>query len=126
MPTSDAPPRPPDQKVSCTLPWILLGLVVVVLAATAWWGYTKRQTVAEYAVSSLLDQQLNEMLPEGVDATAVAVRVSAVMRAVNKGQLDAEQLRGMGEMFRDYYDDKTLDRDEFESLLAFAEAAVEQ
>lgn len=126
MPTSDAPPRPPDQKASCTLPWILLGLVVVVLAATAWWGYTKRQTVAQYAVSSLLDQQLNEMLPEGVDATAAAVRVSAVMRAVNKGKLDAEQLGGMGEMFRQYYDDKTLDRDEFESLLAFAEAAVER
>ena len=126
MPISDTLPQPPDHKKSCALPWILLGLVVVVLAATAWWGYNKRESVAQYAVSSLLDQQLDDMLPEGVDATAVAVRVAAVMRAVNKGQLDPEQLRGMGAMLRDYYDDKSLDRDEFESLLAFAETAVKQ
>jgi hypothetical protein len=126
MPTSDTLMKPPDHKKSCALPWILLGLVVVMLAATAWWGYNKRESVAQYAVSSLLDQQLNEMLPEGVDATSVALRVSALMRAVNLGQMDGERLRGMGEMFRSYYDDKKLDRDEFESLLAFAEAAVKQ
>jgi hypothetical protein len=104
----------------------LLALVVVALIAAVWWGYAQRETVAQYAVSSLLDQQLGDLLPEGEDPTRVAIRVAALMRAVTNGQLDADRLKGMGAMFRDYYRDKKLSRDEFESLLAFAEAAVIQ
>ena len=118
------PPLPPDRKRSCLLPWLLLAIVVVGLAGTAWWGYQKRETVAEYAVSSLVDQQLSGMLPEGTDPTRTAIRVSAIMKAVQEGRFDAERLRGMGQMFRDYYTDKALDQMELESLLSFAEAAV--
>ena len=120
------PPVPPDRRPSCLIPWLLLGVVVLGLAGTAWWGYQKRETVAQYAVSSLVDQQLGQMLPEGVDATHTAIRVSAIMKAIQDGRFDAERLGGMGQMFRDYYDDRALDRNELESLLAFAEAAVLQ
>ena len=114
----------PQKQRSCLLPWLLLLVVVLALISALWWGYTQRETVAQYAVSSLLDQQLGELLPEGEDPTRVAIRVAALMRAVNGGQLDADQLKGMGSMFREYYQDRKLNRDEFESLLAFAEAAV--
>lgn len=120
------PPAPPDRKCSCMLPWLLLAVVLVGLAGTAWWGYQKRETVAEYAVSSLMDQQLSQMLPEGVDPTHTAIRVSAIMKAVQDGRFDGDRLRGMGEMFRGFYDDRALDRDELEALLRFAEAAVLQ
>ena len=48
----------------CRLPWILLCVVVLGLAGTIWWGYTKRQAVVEYAVTSMLDQQFGALLPE--------------------------------------------------------------
>jgi hypothetical protein len=115
---------PPRKRSRCLLPWLLLLAVVLALVAALWWGYTQRETVAHYAVSSLLDQQLGELLPEGEDPTRVAIRVAALMRAVKSGQLDADRLKGMGAMFREYYLDKKLSRDEFASLLAFAEAAV--
>jgi hypothetical protein len=120
----DRTPRPPSARRSCMLPWLLLAVVLVGLVGTAWWGYQKKEEVAQYAVSSLLDQQLDQLLPEGVDATRMAVRVAAIMKAVREGRFDPEQIRGMGAMFRDYYTDRVLDRLELESLLAFAEAAV--
>jgi hypothetical protein len=108
----------------CLVPWILLGVVVLGLAGTLWWGYQKRETVVEYAVTSMLDRQLGELLPEGEDRTRVATRMAALLRSVQEGRLDPERLQGMGNMFRDYYSDRQLDALEFESLLAFAEAAV--
>ena len=124
--TNHATLQPPDRKSSCILPWVLLAILVVGLAGTAWWGYTRRAEVARYAVSSLLDQQLKAMLPPGVDPATTVMRVAAVLNAVQLGNFDAEQLRGMGALFRSYYDDKQLNREELESLLAFAEIAVVQ
>ena len=54
-------------KGGCLVPWILLGVVVLGLTGTIWWGYQKRETVVDYAVTSLLDRQLGELLPEGED-----------------------------------------------------------
>lgn len=96
------------------------------LVATAWWGYQKRETVARYAVTSMLDQQLGDLLPAGEDPTRIAIRVTAILRAVQEGRLDAERLRGGGDLFRQYYADQRLDGVEFESMLAFVEAAIQR
>ena len=117
-----APPR--ERSRSCLLPWVLLALLVVVAGMAIWWGYNRPQDLAQYAVSSLLEQEIARMLPENVDATRTAVRVAAVLRAIQEGRFDAERLQGGGDMFREYYRDRQLDDIEFESLLAFAEAAV--
>jgi hypothetical protein len=105
---------------------VLLAAVLVALLATAWWGYQKRESVARYAVTSMLDQQLGDLLPEGEDPTRVAIRVTAILRAIQEGRLDAERLRGGGDLFRQYYADRHMDGAEFESMLAFAEAAIER
>lgn len=114
------------ERNNSNLPWVLLAVVLVGLAAALWWGYNEREAVAQFAVSSLLSEELTEFLPEGTDPTRVAIRVAAIMRALNRGQLDAEQLKGLGAEFRQFYADRTLDRDEFEALLLRAEAAIEQ
>lgn len=108
----------------CLLPWILLGVVLVGLCVSLIWGYSRRHEVAEYAVAALLDQQLGEMLPPEQDRAKIAMRISAVMRAVKDGTLDPEALSGFGGLFRQYYADRKLDAMEFEALLSFAEAAI--
>ena len=113
-----------DGRSRCLLPWILLGVVLVMLFVSLVWGYTRRHEVAEYAVAAMIDQQLGEMVPPGQDATKVATRISSVLKAVKNGQLDAEALAGFGTLFRQYYTDHKLDAQEFESLLSFAEAAI--
>lgn len=115
-----------DERSRCVLPWVLLGIVVILLAVTAIWGYTRRAEVAEYAVSALLEQQLGAMIPPGEDPVKVATRISAIMQAVKNGKLNPEALNGFGSLFREYYQDRRLDAEEFESLLVFAENAVEQ
>lgn len=122
MPEMERTPR----SSRCLLPWILLIVILLALIGTAWWGYSQRETVTEYAVAAMLEQQLGEMLPPGEDPVKVAVRVSAVLQAVKNGQIDPERLEGMGQMFREYYADRHLDPMEFESLLAFAENAVQR
>jgi hypothetical protein len=100
---------------------ILLGLI-----GAAWWGYTRRADVTEYAVAAMMEQALGEMVPPGVDQERVARRIAALIRAFKEGRVDPERLRGMGEMLRTDYADRKLDHVEFESLLSFAEASVER
>ena len=125
MSSTPFPAVPPRERTrSCRLPWVLLIVLVTVAGVAIWWGYNRPQELAQYAVSSLLEQELGKMLPENVDATRTAMRVAAVLRAIQEGRFDADRLQGGGDMFREYYRDKHLDNVEFESLLAFAEAAV--
>jgi len=118
-------PRP-RSRGRCTLPWILVAVILVGLVAAAWWGYVRRADVTEYAVAAMMEQALGEMVPPGVDGERVAQRIAALMRAFKDGRIDPERLRGMGEMLRAYYADRKLDNVEFESLLAFAEASVDR
>ena len=116
----------PRSTRRCTLPWILVAVILVGLAAAAWWGYSRRAEVTEYAVAAMMEQALGEMTPPGVDSERAARRIAAMIRAFKEGRVDPERLRGMGEMLREYYADRKLDNVEFESLLSFAEASVER
>lgn len=120
---SDSAPQTPRR---CTLPWILVAIILAGLVAAAWWGYSRRADVTQYAVSAMMEQALGEMVPPGMDGARVAARVAALIRAFKEGRIDPERLRGMGEMLREYYADRRLDNVEFESLLSFAEASVER
>jgi hypothetical protein len=110
----------------CVLPWTLLALLVVALAAVAWWGYSRRAEVTQYAIASVMEQALGDVVPPGTDPERVAARMAALMRAFKEGRVDPERLRGGGEMLRQYYADRRLDPMEFESLLTFFEASVER
>jgi len=117
---------PTRSKRRCILPWTLVAIIFVGLLGAGFWGYTRRALVTEYAVSAMMEQALGEMTPPGADRERTARRVAALIRAFKEGRMDPEQLRGMGEMLRTYYADRKLDNVEFESLLSFAEAAVEK
>ena len=127
MTDAHAMPKGPTQgNQNRKLPWILLAIVMVGLMATLWWGYTNREAVTQFAVSSLLNEELAELLPEGTDPTYMAVRIAALMRALNQGQVDVDRLQGLGSEFRAFYADKKLNADELEALLQHVEAAIEQ
>lgn len=120
------PTGPTRENKNRKLPWIILTIVMAGLMAALWWGYTNRETVTQFAVSSLLNEELSELLPEGTDPTYMAVRIAALMRALNQGQVDVDRLKGLGSKFREFYADKKLDADELEALLRLVEAAIEQ
>lgn len=120
------PAGPTQVNQNRKLPWILLVLVWVGLMAALWWGYTNREAVTQFAVSSLLNEELAELLPEGTDPAYMAVRIAALMRALNQGQVDVDRLQGLGSEFRAFYADKKLSADELEALLQHVEAAIEQ
>ena len=82
--------QPPPRPRRCVLPWVLLLLLVIALAAALYWGYTKRVTMAEYAVSSLLDQELDELLPE-----ADFVSLHCPLTPDTRGLIDARALARM-------------------------------
>jgi len=117
---------PNQETKNRKLPWILLALVLAGLMAALWWGYTNRETVTQFAVSSLLNDELAELLPEGTDPAYMAVRIAALMRALNQGQIDVDRLKGLGSEFRASYADRKLNADELEALLQHVEAAIEQ
>ena len=55
------PTGPTQENKYRKLPWILLALVLAGLMAALWWGYTNRETVTQFAVSSLLNEELAEL-----------------------------------------------------------------
>lgn len=122
---SAMPTGRPSPNRSCVLPWALLAVVVLGLLGTAFWAYRHPRTVAQFALASVLEEELQKFDPTGERAPKWAGRLSAVLVALREGRVDPERMAGGAARFRECYADRKLDSDEFESLLALAEGAVE-